>query len=298
MDELGAISAEDMQSRQGLTMLVYAHPGEGKTLFGAGAAYTPLGGEVIYLDCELGRTTLIGLKKVSVLPIHQWEDIDTQYDKLVKKAKRLPKITLVIDTVTAVQALGLTHLQQDSKTPDLANINDYAKSNEQILKMMRKFIDLADTRIDPTTNKSYLGWNIIFLAHVAEDKDKVGFTERIRPYLTPKAAEAAMGMPDIVAYLTRVGSGENVKRILFMENYKQAKGKIRQPANRPRIPARMVVPNLVGTNGTIDLTVEPALSYLIRHWHGEIDLSQRDKYPHLYPLPSKDKGETTEEGAK
>jgi hypothetical protein len=71
--------------------------------------------------------------------------------------------------------------------------------------------------------------------------------------------------------------------MLFMENYGDALGKIREPANISRMPSRMAIPNLEGTQGRLDLSVEPVLSYILRHWHGEIDLNDKEKYPTLFP---------------
>jgi hypothetical protein len=280
MDTLGAISALDMGKRKGVTALFYGQPGMGKTMLAAGAAMTPLGSAVLFLDTELGRTSLVGLPNVFVLGISQWQQFDTQFDKLVQRARDLPIKTIVIDTLSSAQRLGMDKLLKESKTPDLPSINDYGKSNEQILSMMRKFVDLADTRVDQKTGQVYLGWNVIFLCHVSEDRnEKIGIT-KIRPALTPKAAEAACGIPDIVGYLTQLKTG---RRMLFMENYGDALGKIREPANISRMPSRMAIPNLEGTQGRLDLSVEPVLSYILRHWHGEIDLNDKEKYPTLFP---------------
>lgn len=279
----GVIEATDIDTLKGLTGIIYGNPGVGKTELAAGAARVPYGRRVLYIETEGGQITLAGLEDIDIKRIKTWKEVEDLHNWLTKNLRDLDYRTIVIDTFTNLQRLGLDSLL-DAKNADLAQIQDYGKSNEQIGRMARRFVDLADVMTDPKTGEHYGGLNIFFICHASEAMQKQGEETRlvIRPTLTPRATETVSGIVDMLAYVTKTPGSK--KRFLAMTDYKTALGKLRQPPTRPTMPTKMLIPDTRDGNGVYNMEVIPALARILQHIHGDINLNDRDKYPELFAL--------------
>jgi phage nucleotide-binding protein len=277
----GAINASELHTARGMTGVLYGHPGAGKTTTAAGVRKLSYGGKVLFIDCEGGARSLRGLDNVLVRRITEYSQIRPLFEFLDTHMQELDIRTIVIDTISALQRLGLNQLMTTSKTPELANMGDYGRSNEQIGRLVRNIADFAEARVDPRTGEIYGGWNVFFTAHLTEAKDDTTGAMLTRPSLTPKAAEVVCGIVDMVGLVTveaRTG-----RRMLIMENLNNAIGKIRQPADTPAMPTKLYIPNTKREDGTEDQEVVPVLARVLQHDHGEINLNDTGKYPELFP---------------
>lgn len=90
-----------------LTMLAYGKSGTGKTVF-SGSWPKPL----LLLDIrEKGHESIVDVDGIDLLPIERWSDLEEVYwDVLDKKDKYR---SVVLDQLTAMQALGMQHLKDE-----------------------------------------------------------------------------------------------------------------------------------------------------------------------------------------
>src|SRR3954452_25370267 len=253
----GAIDASELHTARGMTGVLYGHPGAGKTITAAGVRKLSYGGRVLFIDCEGGARSLRGLGNVTVRRITEYSQIRPLFEFLDTHMQELDIRTIGIDTISSLQRLGLNQLMTTSKTPELANMRDYGRSNEEIGRLVRTIADFAEARVDPRTGEMYARWNVFFTAHLTEAKDDTTGAMLTRPSLTPKAAEVVCGIVDMVGLVTveaRTG-----RRMLIMENLNNAIGKIRQPADTPAMPTKLYIPNTKREDGTEDPEVVPVL---------------------------------------
>lgn len=282
----GSVSAEALMTRHGLTGVIYGHPGVGKTLTAVGIekAGPAHRSTVLVIDCEGGAGTIAGIPNVLVRRVTEAAEIEPLYRWLVKNARELDIGTVIIDTLTALQRMGLDTIVQTSKDPTMPDIRSYGKSNELIGKLARMFVALADAKVHPETGELYLGWNVLFICHVGDTKDESTGIVTYRPSLTPKAAEMVSGVVDLIGYVTVEPNTD--RRVLVMDNWRNAIGKVRRPANRPAMPTKMLIPSPIQEDGTQNTTLVPTLARVLQHYRGDINLNERDKYPELFPRPT------------
>jgi AAA domain len=158
----------------------------------------------------------------------KWADLSELYNWL--SSENHDRQTVIIDSITEAQRLGLDQIMQTSKTPDLPGIGDYGKSNEQMVRAIRAFRGLASSK----------GMHVIFTALEAEDKDAGSGAVLVRPALTPKASAGICGAVDAVGYLTV----KEDARVLILQQTDYIMAKFRQPLGSSAVPAQIKNPDL------------------------------------------------------
>ena len=228
---LRRMSAREVTDAYGLNMVLFGVPGTGKTTLAATAQDSEYGANVLFIDVEGGTRSIADRVDVDVVRPDTVGDVKNVYDWLVSEPNHGYK-TIVIDTLSELQRVGMKEILATSKTPDQPGWPEWGKSTEQMMRMVRAFRNLSQTK----------GWNVIFTAHATEQKDAVTGSILIRPNLTPKATEMVCGAVDVIGYLTREPNGT---RRLRMEPNNQIVAKYRQPLTGNRLPTMIDNPSLV-----------------------------------------------------
>jgi phage nucleotide-binding protein len=162
-----------------LNVLIYGHPGVGKTTFAARSS------KVLIADAENGTTMLRlnGIKKADVAKVETWEDIDEIY----KLAKSGQYEVVVIDPIGELLDKLLTSLKKThgSKDGQSLSIGGWGVAKEKFRFAMRSFRDL--------------GVHVVLVAHTSEKKEEE--TLLVRPKLQANLDEDICAMMDVVGYL-------------------------------------------------------------------------------------------------
>jgi phage nucleotide-binding protein len=246
-NNLRLIKANQVPETWGLNMVLFGVPGCGKTTLAASAQDSPHGRNVLFIDVEGGTRSIADRANIDVIRPESIADVQELYHWLIDMSDvgQEPYKTIVIDTISELQRLGMKDILQKSRDPNFPGIQEWAKSNEQISALVRAFRNLAQLK----------GWNVIFTAHANEQKDEVTGAILIRPNLTPKAAELVCGAVDVVGYMTRDYDG---KHHLRLEPSNTIVAKYRQPLTGPVLPTMIENPNLVD---------------ILAHMRSEVDLA-------------------------
>lgn len=171
-------------------VLLYGDPGVGKTVFAARAP------GALIIDSERGTLSLFNHPELHTIPVLQlktYKELEELYLEL--KSGAMPEVeTLVFDSVSELQKMHLDeHMKMASANNE--NKNRYVPAqqdyNYNTNYLRRLIIDYAD-----------LERNIVFTAHVIEDKDESTGAIVARPNLTPSLANALQRRMDVVGYLT------------------------------------------------------------------------------------------------
>jgi phage nucleotide-binding protein len=208
--------------------LIYGDAGVGKTVFAASAQDHPDGKNVIIIDIEGGTRSISDRADIDIFQPKNWTELRNMFDWLAN-GKDHGYQTVVIDSLTEAQQLGLRDLVAQGSTPEL---QQWGKSNEQVQSLARNYKSLAQIR----------GFNVIFTARVAEIKNEQTGVVLRRPMLTPKAADAVVGIVDAVGFMemhprTRL-------RTLRFGAMNSTWAKVRQPASNAKLPLAVENPTM------------------------------------------------------
>lgn len=178
------------ESQLQFNMLVYGDSGTGKTRFCGSAIEVEELTPMLFLDIEGGQLTLkTTYPEVEAVRVDSWEKLKRVYDEL--KLGRHGYSTVVIDSITETQKLGMDHTMENRHSNDdlaVPEIKEWNINIEQTRKFVRLFRDLE-------------GVNTIFTALVRTDHDKRTGLSRKKPSLSGKVADEVSGFLDIVTYL-------------------------------------------------------------------------------------------------
>jgi len=219
--------------KNGVNMLLIAHPKVGKTTFLASAQDSPYGRNVLVLDCagDAGVRSISHRSDVDVLRIMRWEQMQKAYDWLLTGTHEYR--TIGIDPLSSLQYLARRdEIMPASKTPLAPSYDDWNKLNWLTLTVVRDFKNLASER----------GWNVIITDWVKEEKDETLGRIVARPQCTPGVASQIGGSVDIVGHMYINTTGD--REIDFAPKFMGVSGK-REPGDQQLIPDKMVNPTMV-----------------------------------------------------
>lgn len=132
--------------RQDINMMVYSHPGVGKTVFwGTG------GPKLLFLDSDIGTQSAEAMgSKASSIPIRSYDDLSEAYDWL--KHEALPKgefdwvvwdsITLFQDRALIDDILKSAAAANPRQDPHVASMREYLVNQNRMGEFVRLFVDL------------------------------------------------------------------------------------------------------------------------------------------------------------
>jgi len=226
----------------GFDCLIYGNPGIGKTTFAASAQRHARGKDVLFVDAEGGTRSISDMDEIRVFnPTTKRDDdgdvISSAWEQLYEMYLFLahqehPFRTLVMDSLTEIQAMALEDVMRSSKTPEFPNLGDWGKCNVNMTKMVKAWRNFARER----------GWNVIFTALVTEKKDEQTGAIVGRAKMTPGCAELVLGVVDCVGYMDMDRDG---KRFLHFSQKGVNIAKVRQPlTGRRMLPGTMEDPTM------------------------------------------------------
>lgn len=225
------LKASEIVDHWGMNMILFGVAGVGKTTLAASAQDSPYGKDVLFIDVEGGTRSIADRSDITVAQPSSIGDVKEIYDWLVSDKTHTFQ-TIVIDTLSELQRLGLAEIMRTAKDPEWPGIQDWGRSTEQVTRLVRAFRLLSQEK----------GWNVIFTTHANEQKDEVTGAVLIRPNLTPSATVQACGVVDVVGYLTMNSEGV---RTLLLKPTRTVTAKYRQPLQGPRLPDMIENPSLV-----------------------------------------------------
>ncbi len=225
------LKASEVRDAWGLNMLVYGQPGVGKSTLCSTAQDTPAGAPVLFIDVEGGVRSIADRHDIDVFRPDTFKEIGEVYQELL--SGNLPYKTVVIDSITEAQALGMKEVMRTASNPDWPGMQEHGKSSEKIVNLIRAFRALAQSK----------GINVIFTAHEIESKDESTGRVLVRPALSPKAMQLATGAVDTLAYMSF--SAKDGKRVLHFKSDGKFLAKVRQPAGSKDVPDLLEDPTLV-----------------------------------------------------
>lgn len=198
--------------------LIYGESGVGKTSLLATAQDSERGSNLLIIDFEGGSRSISDRADISIFQPKSFAEVGELYEWLVRDEHGFK--TVAIDSLTEAQRIGMGEVMRSAKNPDLPSLQDYGKSNEKIMKIIRSFRPLAQSR----------GINVLFTALQTEKTTPAGVTT-YGPALSPKAAEGVVGVVDLVGHLTVDRTG---KRTLNLRSTSNSVAKVRQPKGENR----------------------------------------------------------------
>ena len=228
LGNLDLLNASEVGSTWGLNILIYGVSGSGKTTLCGTAQDTKHGRDVLYVDLEGGTMSIGDRPDIAVFKPTNWNDIRNVYEALSTDPDHTFK-TVVIDSLTEAQTIALRAVAGQK---DLITQQDWGKTNDRVLGMVRMFRALTHTK----------GINTIFTALERESKDETTGAIRIGPDLTPGSSRNVVAAMDSGGYLT--WAPKTGKRILNLAGDSRFVAKVRQPPTMRVVPNQMENPSL------------------------------------------------------
>lgn len=209
---------------QFLKALIYSPAGHGKTvLLGTGAG-DPRLSPMLIADFEGGVRSIASkihlvklaelgkakptLDKIDVVRIQSWNDFDDLYDFL--DSDKNPYKSIGLDSLSEMNYLNLQTVVGQAATdntrhdPDVAQQQDYLRSQAQMRKLIRFFRDL--------------NMHVIFAAGALEAREPRTKKYQFRPALVGQLVKEIPGLVDTLGYLAIVEEENgNTYRALFVQ---------------------------------------------------------------------------------
>lgn len=191
------------ESIKWINLLIYAHPGQGKTYFGGTAQDHPDTRPMLIFDVEGGVMTLRHRKDVDVIQVRDMKTLEAGIVKLQKQTDPYYK-TVFLDSITELQKLDMRTVmkEQHNKRPDTTDIyvpsqREWGKSGERVRMIVRALRDLP--------------CHTITTALQAETKDEKTGKVLIHPSVPGKLKSEIPGFFDIVGHLKAIPQKEGDK---------------------------------------------------------------------------------------
>lgn len=189
-----------------INMLLYGHPGAGKTVLAGSADAVDEMCDVVVVDVEGGTMSLQSFfPQVEVVRVKNFQEMGSVYQEL--KRMQHPYKTVVLDSLTEIQKMSMQGIMKEviakepERDPEVPSVREWGKNGEQTRAMVRAFRDLP--------------MNVIFTALAIEEKNpKTGLTE-FRPSLNGKLSREVSGFMDIVGYVYTKPIDEKLCRMML-----------------------------------------------------------------------------------
>lgn len=135
---------------ESINMMLVAESGWGKTVLAGTADQRKQGGpKALFLATERGTISAKRMGSTAdVWPIRQWRDLQEAFAFLSNGGQREYEWA-ILDSITEMQklsmntTLAIAHFKDESRDPDVPQIQDHLKVQNQTLNMLRRFNDLS-----------------------------------------------------------------------------------------------------------------------------------------------------------
>jgi len=204
-----------------LNLLIYGHPGAGKTYLAGTAEDHPMTSPVLVLDVEGGTVTLRKRKGIDVIQVRSPQHMKEIHDELRVNNNGHYK-TVVIDSITELQKLDMREVMREmlqkrpDRDPDVPDKREWGISGEHIRRIIRAYRDLE--------------MNTIFTALMVDYKDEKTGQVTFSPSLPGKLRNEVPGFIDIVGYLYVMVEGGEINRRIQLQPTQKVMAKDRTDA--------------------------------------------------------------------
>ena len=232
VQKLDIFPATEINDRGGFNAVIYGRSGSGKTTLAASAREVERGRDVLVVDIEGGTRSIHGYDHVDVFQPKTWSEVESVKNFLMRGGHSYK--TIVIDSITEAQVLGLPHIMtQTRNSTGSPTLQDWGKSAEQLQTLVRDYRILSQTR----------GWNVIFTAQLQTEKDDLTGRVMRNIALTPAALRAVTRATDGIGLLEV--DAKTKKRTLILDIQPDAEAKFRQPKDWPhQVPSEIEDPTM------------------------------------------------------
>lgn len=233
-------SPADVVDRQGLSMMLFSHPGIGKTTLGLTMIHSLDGGPMLIVntDEELRSISDLGPDSgVAVWPgkkqggkIKNWQQIVNFTSRLVTGGH--PFKSLMFDTLNSLyDKFALPDvMQRNPGTKDPRQL--YGEANDMVLRLITDFCGVAREQ----------GINVLFTCHAEEKQVGENGPLVVRPKITPGVVLGLNQRVSIIGYLEPARLG--TPRKLQLAPSGRVTAKIHQPRTGPQVPDKITDPDL------------------------------------------------------
>jgi len=211
-DNLGGLRVRSVvEEAEYFNLMIYGESSVGKTTLAGSAVEVPEMRPVIFLDIEGGTLSLRDkYPEVEKVRIDGWNDLVDVYIDLKDNPTRYK--TVVLDSVSELEEFGMEEIMNraikkaedegDERDPDLPQIGEHGKSSNRMRKVIRRFRDLP--------------MNTVFTALERVDVDKKN-RRTIKPRLSPKLSSQVSGFLDVVLYMYKKETEDEIRRVVLSE---------------------------------------------------------------------------------
>lgn len=215
-------SPSELKVSHTIKALIYGEPGKGKTTL-ALSAPTPL-----LLDFDGGVQRVNGAFQCPTLQVENWAQVNDALKEI--EEGNVPCETIVIDTAgKMLDYMGAAIIKENSrygKADGSLTLQGYGVRKSMFVNFLKRV--------------SIMGKNVVFVAHMREDKD--GDTRLIRPEIGGSSAGDLIKELDLVGFLSAIGKD----RTVFWSGDERFYAK-----NTCNLPAAHKVPNIVDESGNV-----------------------------------------------
>lgn len=220
----------------GVNMVVFGPPGVGKTTFALTAQDHPAAREVLLIDADKGRESVLDRDVAYTVP-ESWDEARGLLDTALSLKGESPYKTLVFDSISSLYAELL--FRKITKSDDgKLSLPQYDEAGRVFMKFMRDAKSLCE-----------YGINTIFIGHVEEERENIGsaaepsYVTNVKLSLTNKLRDKVLLSVNHVGYLEYQAKGD--KRVLHFRPPRRVSGpKFRQTLSGEQMPLQLENPSM------------------------------------------------------
>jgi hypothetical protein len=218
--------------------IIFGPPGVGKTTLALSAQNSVFGKEVLLIDVDEGRESVLDLDVAYTVP-KTWLELRQLVDTAVKLKDGSPYKTYVFDSLTSIyHELLMPKVAGGADARiELQHYNEAQKMLTKLIRDMRSLIPY--------------GINSIFLGHVLEEKENIGskadpsYITNVRLNLPEKVRDQILSVVNHVAYYQRARGNGDDREVYFKPPTTRVAGpKIRQPKTAKQLDLTIKNPDM------------------------------------------------------
>lgn len=226
-----------LADKQGLCMLLFSHPGVGKTTLATTMINAADGSPLLFVNFDEEVRSIADRNDIAVWPgvkqggkISNWQQASSFCDSLV--TKRHPFKSICVDTLNSAYDKFLFPMFDEEARPGTDQRQIYGKANDELLRIIRQFAALSRDR----------GINILFTSHSEEKQVGDNGPIYVRPAVTPGVIKGIYQSISTVGYY-EVGKLKSPRKLILAPTARIT-AKNHQPRTGRQLPGEITAPDL------------------------------------------------------